>query len=542
MLTATLYGALATLVAALAALGLVRFMVSRYRRCPANKLLVISGRTGSTNAAKTISGGGAFVWPVIQEHAYMDLTPMQINIPLRDALSYENIRVAVPSVFTVAIGTDADVQQNAAIRLLGLTHDEIVKTAQDIIFGQLRQVIASMRIEEINRDRDAFLQKVTHSLEPELKKIGLVLINVNITDLKDDSGYIEAIGRKAASQAVNQAKGDVAEQDKLGQVRVAEAEREQAVAVANASKVREIGPREASGEQAVRLAELTKEQAVGEQTAGFQRDAMVAAAEQQKRIAVAEANAVAIAGEASAQARVAQTQAELAVKQAETFQISETKRREAEAAVQEAQHRAQARAAAAEAERIEAEKRAALEGPARADKARRIVEAEAEAEQVRIRAEAEANRIKVAAGAEAQAIYARLDAQARGEFEIMSKRAEAISRMVQAAGGDPDAAFRLMMVEQIPGMVDSAARAISNIKFDKVIVWDGGSGDGGTAGFVQNMARALPPMMSVIEEVGGVKLPGFLGQRLHEAAAGNGHTPTPAADPLTVGDRPTPAS
>jgi flotillin len=523
-LSASFYIAAATIVGILATLGTLMFVVSRYRRCPANRLLVISGKTGGGNAAKTISGGGSFVWPVIQEYAYMDLTPMQINIPLRDALSYENIRVAVPSVFTVAIGTDAEVQQNAAIRLLGLRHDEIVKTAQDIIFGQLRQVIASMRIEEINRDRDAFLQKVTHSLEPELKKIGLVLLNVNITDLKDDSGYIEAIGRKAASQAVNQARGDVAEQDKLGQVRVADAEREQAVAVANASKVRDIGVREAQREQAVRLAELTKEQAVGEQTAAFERDAMVAAAERQKRVAVAEANAQAIAGESMSAAEVAQTQAALQVKQAESFQMAETRRREAEAAVQEAQHRALARAATAEAERIEAERRAQLEGPARAEKARRIVEAEAEAEQVRIKAEAEANRLKVAADAEAQATFAKLDAQARGEYEILSKRAEAIGRMVAAAGGDPDAAFRLMMVEQMPLMIESAAKAISNLKFDKVIVWDGGNGngEGGTAGFVQNMVRSLPPMMSVIEEVGGVKLPDFLGKRMPEVGANGG--------------------
>jgi len=537
MMGPTPYIVLAAIVALFAGLGLVRFVVLRYRRCPANRLLVISGRTSSGNAAKTISGGGAFVWPVIQEFAYMDLTPMQINIPLRDALSYENIRVAVPSVFTVAIGTDAEVQQNAAIRLLGLGHDEIVKTAQDIIFGQLRQVIASMRIEEINRDRDAFLQKVTHSLDPELKKIGLVLLNVNITDLKDDSGYIEAIGRKAASQAVNQARGDVAEQDKLGQVRVAEAEREQAVAVASATKFKQIGVREAEREQTVRLAELTKEQTIGEQTAAFERDASVAAAEQRKRVAVAEANAGAIAGEAAAEARVAQTQAQLAVQQAESFQLSETRRREAEASVQEAQHRALARAAAAEAERIEAERRAQLEGPARAEKARLIVEAEADAARVRIAAEAEANRTRVAAEAEAQATFAKLDAQARGEYEILSKRAEAIGRMVEAAGGDPDAAFRLMMVEQMPLMIDSAAKAIANLKFDKVVVWDGGNGtgDGGTAGFVQNLMRSLPPMMSVVEEVGGVKLPGFFGSRLADAPRGNG-------DARPAGESPAPST
>ena len=243
--------------------GMVVLFVTRFRRCPANRVLVISGRVGGDGSARCISGGGAFIWPVIQEYAYLSLEPIQIDIPLKDALSLENIRVAVPSVFTVAIGLEAEVRGNAAVRLLGLAHDQIKRQAQDIIFGQLRQVIASMRIEEINRDREAFLHRIQTSLEPELKKIGLVLINVNITDLKDDSGYIEAIGKKAAAMAVQQARGDVAEQEKTGEVRVAEAERDRAVQVANAQKFREIGIREADRDKLVRIAEVEKEQRGG---------------------------------------------------------------------------------------------------------------------------------------------------------------------------------------------------------------------------------------------------------------------------------------
>src|SRR5215212_9683653 len=253
--------AIATVVAAALALATVLMLfVSRYKRCPANQILVISGKVGGGNAAKCISGGGAFVWPVIQEYQYLSLEPIRMDVPLSDALSLENIRVSVPSVFTVAIGTDPEVRQNAAMRLLGLGHQQIEATAHDIIVGQLRQVIASMKIEEINRDRDGFLHKVQHQLEPELKKLGLVLINVNIKDLKDSAGYLEALGRQAAAQAVQQARGDVAEQEKLGEVRVAEAERERMIQVSNAHKFREIGIREADRDKAVRLADLTKEQ------------------------------------------------------------------------------------------------------------------------------------------------------------------------------------------------------------------------------------------------------------------------------------------
>ena len=101
---------------------LVGFVKSTIRRCSSNQVLVIyGGMTGKGRTAKTIHGGAAFVLPLIQDYGYLSLEPIQIEIPLRGALSMENIRVNVPSVFTVAIGTQPEVMHNAAIRLLGLT-------------------------------------------------------------------------------------------------------------------------------------------------------------------------------------------------------------------------------------------------------------------------------------------------------------------------------------------------------------------------------------------------------------------------------------
>jgi len=512
---------------------LLSMLVKNYKRCPSNRVLVIYGKAGrGTDACACIHGGARFVVPLIQSSGWLSLEPMQIEIPLRGALSMENIRVNVPSVFTVAIGTTPEQMQNAAIRLLGLTTPQIKKQAEDIIFGQLRQVIASMAIEDINRDRDKFLEKVQSSLEPELRKIGLVLINVNITDLTDESGYIEAIGKKAASQALQKARGDVAENEKMGEIRVAEAQREKDIQVANATKLREIGTREAQREQAVRLAELDKERTVGEKTAAFQREAQIKNAEremaiqvadldrqqqiaektaafqreaavkqseQAMRVQVAEANAKAIEGENTAKATVAASQATLAVREAEAFQIGETKKRSAQAAVLEAQHLAMAKAAAAEACRIEAEKRAELEAPAKAEKAKVVVAAEAEAERRRIEAEGLAS-----------AIYAKLEAEARGQYEILAKKGEGLKTIIEACGG-PQQAFQLMMLEHFDNLVDASAKAISNIKFDKVVVWENGAGGANgtsaTANWLHTMARTLPPMMQVMKDIGGVELP-----------------------------------
>jgi len=492
-------------VGVIALFGFMMMMANGYRRCPSNRVLVVYGWGTSEKAANVIHGGATFVWPLVQDHAYLSLEPIQIEIPLRGALSIENIRVNVPSVFTVAIGTDPDVMQNAAVRLLGLSVAEVRKQAEELIFGQLRQVIASMRIEDINRNRETFLNHIQSSLEPELAKIGLILINVNITDITDEAGYIDAIGQKAASLAIQEARGDVADNEKMGEIRVAAAERDKAVQVASARKDQMIGTRETERERAVRVAEMEKQQTIGEKTAAFQREAEVKTAERMMRVAVADAEATAIDGENQSQARVAQSQAELAVRRAEAFQLGEGKKKEAEAGVLEVQNRAMAKAALAQAERVEAEKRAELEAPAKAQKAKTIVEAEAEAE-----------RLRIGAKAQADAVFLRLDAEARGQYEILAKKGEGLQRIVEACGG-AKAAFQLMMLEHLDKLAETSAKAISNIKFDKIVVWEGGgngngngNGTSATADFLHSMAKTLPPMMNVVRDIGGIDLPDSL--------------------------------
>jgi len=490
-------------IAAVILFGLIFFLMlaKQYKRCPSNKILVIYGRVKSGNSSRCLHGGGAFVVPLIQSYDYLNLDPIQIEVPLRGALSIENIRVNVPSVFTVAIGTDNHIMQNAAVRLLGLSTKDIMKQAEDIIFGQLRQVIASMGIEEINRDRDKFLENIQTSLEGELMKIGLVLINVNITDITDESGYIEAIGRKAASEAVQQAEIDVAEQQKKGAIGVAEARRVQSVEVAIAEKDRDIGTKQAERDREVTVAGLERDTVIGQQTASFEQEAQVKDREREMRVAVASANAQAVSGENEAKAEIADANAKLKVKEAEAFQTGETRKREADAAVRQAQYQAEARAAEALAGKLEQEKRAELEAVAKAEKAKDIVDAEARAQQAKIIAEGEA-----------AAEFARLEAQARGEYEILAKKAEGLERIVSGCGGAQQA-FQLLMLEHMEKLSETAAKAISNIKFDKVVVWDSDQGKA-TSGFLQNLTKSLPPMLTMMKDVGGIQMPEFFGKIL----------------------------
>ena len=289
----------------------------------------------------------------------------------------------------------------------------------------------------------------------------------------------------------------MADNEKMGEVRVATAEREKTVQVADARKEQAIGIRKAGRDQAIHIADLEKEQAVGEKAASFAREAQVKAAERDMRVQVAGADASAIEGENLAQATVAASQAELLVKRAEAYQLGESRKREAEAAVLEVQNRAMAKAALAEAERVEAEKRAQLEAPAKAEKARIIVDAEAEAERKRIDARAQAD-----------AIFAKLDAEARGQYEILAKKGAGLREIISACGGSKEA-FQILLLEHLDSLAEASSRAISNIKFDKVVVWENGGkdGQGNTAEFLSSMANTLPPMLQVMKDIGGVELP-----------------------------------
>lgn len=528
------------IMATLVLFSFVLLVIKRYRRCPSNQILVVYGKVGGGQSAKCLHGGGAFVWPLIQNYAYLNLDPLQIEIPLKGALSMENIRINVPSVFTVAIGTEPVVMQNAAVRLLGLSRQQIMEQARDIIFGQMRQVIASLEIENINRDRDTFRHSIQEGLEPELRKIGLVLINVNITDITDESGYIEAIGRKAAAEAIQQAVIDVAQQQKRGAIGVAEAERDRAMNVANAERDRQIGVTEARQLQDIKVAQLERDRIVGEQQAALERESQVKEAERDKRVRVAEAEAKATEGENVAKGQIAAVNATLEVEKADAMQRAETRRREAEASVKEAQYRAEAKAALELAHKIEAEKRAEVEAVAKAEKAKIIVEAEAEAAKKRIDAEAEA-----------AANFAKLEAEARGQYEILRQKGEGLRAIVDASGG-ANAAFQLLLLEHMDHLAEQSAKAIQNIKFDKITVWEGGGqdGKGSTAGFLQSLAGAVPPVLHMMRDIGGVEMPESLGKLIDPSSGGKGSaeagsaapgaTPPPADDAAKGKDIPPP--
>ena len=442
-----------------AILGFMFIMIAtRYKRCASDEILVVYGRVRGGRASRCIHGGATMVWPLIQDYKKLSLVPMTIQINLTNALSLQNIRIHVPSTFTVGISTDPTIMNNAAERLLHLKTVEIENMASEIIFGQLRLTVASLTIEQINQDRDNFLERITLNVGHELHKLGLYLINVNITDITDDSDYIESIGKKAAATAVNAAKADVAVADRDGAIGAAEANRARDIQVAENEAEAEKGKKAARADQ---------------------------------RIFVQGQEALAIEGENNSKASIAEYNATLAEKEAEAMRRSEVATRTAEMEVQKAQY-------LLEQERLKAEE---------------IVREEIAKTQIEIAAEAEAERLRRIAQGEADAILAKYRAEADGIKQVLEAKATGYQGLVASANGDAKAAATLLMVEKVDAMVHAQVEAVKNLKIDKITVWDSGNGadgKGATSNFVSGLVQTLPPMHDVAK-MAGVELPQYLG-------------------------------
>jgi flotillin len=436
--------------------------LTRYKRCPSDRVLVVYGRVGEGRSARCMHGGAAFILPIVQDYQFLDLRPMSIDIQLNNALSKQNIRVSVPSTFTIGITTDPDKMGNAAERLLGFNNAQITQLAKEIIFGQMRQVVATMRIEEINADRDQLIVAITNNVSTELEKVGLRLINVNIQDVTDESGYIEALGKEASAKAIADAK-----------IKVAQAERD---------------------------AEIGK-----------------AVADKEMTISVAGAQADATQGKNQAQQQIAQSNSDLRIKQAEAARTAQVAENVAKADVERQTFDAEAKAQEARAEMQRKQQYA-----------ERVVPAEIAKEAVIVNAQAEAQRVTIAAEAEGKRVLTVKQAEGLGIKAVLEGRAEGFRQLVAAAGGNSNEAVVVLVADQLPAMIDSQMKGISNLKIDKVIVWGGGEqgAKGGISSLLKDLITGLPPVTD-LAKAAGIELPPVLGRV--ESAVSTAPHPQPAA-------------
>ncbi|PKM51369.1 MAG: flotillin [Firmicutes bacterium HGW-Firmicutes-7] len=432
--------------------GTIIGLFTRYKKCPSDKILVVYGKVGKNsagdhNSAKCIHGGAAFIWPIIQSYHFLSLTPISIVVNLTGALSKQNIRIDVPSRFTVGVSTEPGVMQNAAERILGLKQAEIEELSKDIIFGQLRLVVATMDIEEINTDRDKFLAAVSRNVESELKKIGLRLINVNVTDIKDESAYIEALGKEAAAKAINDAKKTVAEKNRDGSIGEANAQRDQ-------------------------------------------------------RIEVAEANSLAVQGENESRVVIANSESLRREKEAEALRKATAAEKVQSAKALEEAYKSEEQAEKARASLEQATKEADVIINAEIDKRRAEITAEADAEQLRRRARGEADAIYSKMEAEARGIQEILSKQAAGFKEIVSAAGGNSEDAIKLIIADKLEDLVKTQVEAIKNI------KIDKITvWDSAGSEQNGTS---TSNFLAGLMKSIPPMNDLFN-MAGMDLPKYLG-------------------------------
>jgi flotillin len=464
-------------------------LVARYRMCPPDRVLVVYGKLANGQSSRCYHGGSTFVMPFFQSYSYLDLSPLNIEIELKGALSSQNIRIDAPASFTIGISTDPEIMQNAATRLLGRTKQEIEHLASEIVMGQMRVVFASMTIEEINNDREKLISAITKGVEVELHKIGLRMINGNIRDIKDLSGYIDALGKEAAAKAINDAHIRVAQENQRGAVGKAEAEREQFIRVANAQAEARRGENTAQAIIAKSDADLASERAEAKRR--------IEAAQK-----VAEARALQEGYKAQEEAELSRASREKAAQQADQIVKAE---------IDKERMRIDAEAKAAQTKILQEGVSAAY-----------VIQKDAEAEGVRRVAEGDAAGIRAKLTAEATGIQAKLTAEAEGTRVLLDAKAQGFEKLLRVAD-DTAGATQLLIAENIVRIAEIQAGAIKGLQFEKIVVMGGGAGgQGGPGQFVQDLYKGVLPLSELAKST-GLNLPSFLGT----TAAATEKTPEP---------------
>ena len=499
------------MAAILVAVILLTFIgiLSRYRKCKSDEVLVVYGKTGNDKkSAKLYHGGAAFVWPIIQGYEFLSMKPMQIDCKLTGALSAQNIRVDVPTTITVAISTDPEVMQNAAERMLGLTMDDKQNLITDVVYGQMRLVIADMTIEELNSDRDKFLSKVKDNIDTELRKFGLYLMNINISDIRDAANYIVNLGKEAESKAQNEAQANIEEQEKLGAIKIANQIKERETKVAETRKDQDIAIAETKKQQEISVANADKESQVAKaeaekniriEQANTEKESRIAELNSDMEIKQAEAAKKAAIGRNEAQKAIAQSDAELAVTQANADKQAGEAAARSEAAVQTAREIAQKEVEEAKARKVESSLKADKIVPAEIAKQEAVLQADAVAEKITREAEARAKALLAQAQAEAQAIKMKLEAEADGKKKSLLAEAEGFEAMVKAAESNPAIAIQYKMVDQWKEIAGEQVKAFEHINLGNITVFDGGNG--GTSNFLNTLVKTVAPSLGVLDKL-----------------------------------------
>lgn len=527
-------------------------LLSRYRKCASDEILVVFGKAGKKKVvnektgkseevilpSKIIHGGGTFVMPVIQDWAKMSLKPIQIQVNVT-GVSSQMIKVTIPVTLTTGIGTTQTLMQNAASRFLTAKTSEISDQIKDILIGEVRSLMATMTIEEINADRIKFIGKAKENIETELNKVGFSIININNADISDDANYIKNLGQKAATKALAQA--DIAEEKK--KIKLAEAEKnkqsgianQKAEQAANIAKANTAAESEKAKAEAEKISAIAKAQAEADSNraeseslaeanvakAKAEADSKKAEAEKQTRIAQAKQKQEAETQKAinEQEAAVAKYESDKRVKAAEAEKVARTSKVEAQMTIEKTKQEKQLEVNEAAALAMEAKLHAETIVPAQKEKERitieaeavkqkAVLEAEAKAAEILKEAEAKANATKLQLEAEAEGTRKKLLAEAEGKRASLMAEADkvqaiemapalAVQKMIES-GLTPEMVVQYKTVDQLTGIAEASAQMFEHVHLGQVTVY----GNENTAGnFMAKTAENLNPAFDLLRSI-----------------------------------------
>ncbi len=258
--------AVTILVVVLVAVATIRSLIVIV---PPNRAAVLTGRrrrltSGEAVGYRSVIGGRTLRVPIIETVQHISLETFPIEISVANAFSKGNIPLNIEAIAAVKIASEPEtVFNNAVERLLDKTESEIRDMAKDTLMGNLRGVLATLTPEEVNEDRLGFAKALSEDAGEDLAALGFHLDVLKIQNVSDERGYLEAIGRKRAAEAVRDA--EIAEADAAAETRQRQANARQIAEVKEAEAAVAIA--EAQNQLRVRKAELDREAQIVERTA-----------------------------------------------------------------------------------------------------------------------------------------------------------------------------------------------------------------------------------------------------------------------------------
>lgn len=492
------------------------FVSAGYVKAPPDTALIISGLR---KKPKILIGKAGFKVPFFERVDRLSLKLIPLDIKTGDAVpTADCINIYVDSAVNVKVSPDSESINIAAQNFLNKTIDDIGKIVGEVLEGNIREIICTMRLRELIGDRKTFVEKVSENVIPDLKRMGIELVSFNVQRFSDANHVIDDLG----IDNISQIKKDAA-------IAKANADKEVEIARARASKEANDAKVQSETEIAIKQNELQIKQAELKKGADIKQAEADAAykiqeEEQRRTVEITTANA-----------NLARQEKELELKEREVYIQEKTLEasimKEAEAKKYAVQQAAEAdqyeRQKVAEAELFERMKRAEAEKyeaeqDAEAKKAQAEAERfakEQEAEAVKAAGIAEAEAVAAKGRAEAEAIQAKAEAEAAG----ILKKAEAMKEYGDAARQQMELDTLKVYFEQLPKIAEAIGQGYSNVESIKMF-------GGESSQLAGNIMTSITQVSDGLKESTGFDvqslLAGFLGGKL--ASAGDGSKP--AAD------------